>query len=100
MRFARIEVRTGELWLPEVGVSELFFRVFSTKILAKWGMPLANRELRLAAAVAVFLTHPGSRIKSQRAGKNPRAKAVVLEEKRVRFSARFLYFLSVYARLT
>ena len=92
MRFARIEVRTGELWLPEVGVLELFFRVFSTKILAKWGMPLANRELRLAAAVAVFLTHPGSQIKSQWAGKNPRAKAVV------RFSARFLYFLSVFAR--
>ncbi len=57
-----------------------------------------NRELRLAAGVAVFLTHPGLWIKSQRVGRNPCAKAVVREEKRVRFSARFPYFLSVFAR--
>uniref|UniRef100_A0A2N9GNN3 Uncharacterized protein n=1 Tax=Fagus sylvatica TaxID=28930 RepID=A0A2N9GNN3_FAGSY len=61
-------------------------------------MPPANRELRLIAGVAVFLMHLGSQINSQRAGKSPRAKAVVREEKHVRFSGRFPYFLSVFAR--
>jgi hypothetical protein len=75
-----------------------FFRVFPAKIPAKRGKPPANRELCLAAGVAFFLTHPGSRIKSQRARRNPRAKAVVREEKCVRFSARFPYFLFVFAR--
>ena len=79
-------------------MSELFFRIFPTKILAKRGKPLANRELRLEAGVAVFLMHLGSRIKSQRARKNLRAKAVVREEKRVRFLACFPYFLSMFAR--
>jgi hypothetical protein len=65
IRFARIRVWTEELWLPEVGVSKLFFRVFPTKIPAKRGMLPANRELRLVAGVAVFLMHPGSWIKSQ-----------------------------------
>ena len=55
----------GELWFPEVGVSELFFHVFPAKIPAKRGKPSANRELRLAAGVAIFLTHPGSRINLQ-----------------------------------
>ena len=73
-------------------MSELFFHVFPAKIPAKRGMPPANRELRLVAGVAVFLTLPGLRIKSQQVGRNPRAKAVVWEEKRVRFSARFPYF--------
>jgi hypothetical protein len=68
------------------------------KIPAKQGKLQANRELRLVAGVAVFLTHPGSRINSQRAGRNSRAKAVVREEKRVRFSTRFPYFLSVFTR--
>jgi hypothetical protein len=79
-------------------VSELFFRVFPAKIPAKRGKPPVNRELRLVAGVAVFLTHPGSRIKSQQAGKNPCAKAVVREEKRVRFSTRLPYFWSVFTR--
>ena len=74
-----------------------FFCVFPAKIPAKWGMPPANRKLSLAAGVAVFLTHLDSWIKSQLARKNPRLKAVVREEKRVRFSARFPYFLSVFA---
>ena len=73
---------------------ELFFHVFPAKILAKWGKPPANRELSLETGVAIFLKHLGSRIKSQRAERNPQAKAVVREEKRVRFSARFSYFLS------
>jgi hypothetical protein len=79
-------------------VSELFFRVFPVKIPAKRGKLPANRELCLAARVAVFLTQPGSQINSQRAGRNPRAKAIVREEKRIRFSARFPYFLFVFAR--
>jgi hypothetical protein len=58
-----------------------------------------NQELRLEAEVAIFLTYLGSQIKSQRARRNPRAKAVVREEKRVRFSAHFSHFLSVFARI-
>jgi hypothetical protein len=79
-------------------VSELFFHVFPVKIPAKQGKLPANRELRLVAGVAFFLTHPGSRINSQRAGRNSHAKAVVREEKHVRFSAHFPYFLSVFTR--
>jgi hypothetical protein len=59
-------------------------------------MPPANRELHVVAGVAIFLMHPGSGINSQRAGKTLRAKAVVREEKRVKFSARFPYFLFVF----
>jgi hypothetical protein len=76
-----------------------FFRVFLAKIPAKRGKPPANRELHTIAGVSIFLTHPGSRINSWRAGKTQRAKAVVREEKHVRFSARFSYFLSVFARM-
>jgi hypothetical protein len=97
IRFAQIGVQMEKLWLLEVGVPKLFFRVFPTKISAKRGKLPANRELSLVAGVAVFLMHPGSRIKSQRVGRNPRAKVVVQEEMRVRFSARFPYFLSVFA---
>jgi hypothetical protein len=79
-------------------VSELFFRIFPVKILAKWGMPPANRELRLVAGVAIFQTHMGSRINLQRAGRNLRPKAVFREEKHAGFSTRFPYFLSVFAR--
>jgi hypothetical protein len=78
-------------------VSELFFRIFPVKIPAKRGKLPANRELRLAAGVAVFLTHLGSQINLYQAGRNPRSKAVVREEKRIKFSARFPYFLSVFA---
>uniref|UniRef100_A0A2N9J966 Uncharacterized protein n=1 Tax=Fagus sylvatica TaxID=28930 RepID=A0A2N9J966_FAGSY len=72
----------GKVMALEVGSSELFFRVFPVKIPAKRGKSPANRELRLVAGVAVFLMHLGSRIKLQRAGRNPCAKAVVREEKR------------------
>ena len=78
INFAQIGVRTEKLWLPEVGVSELFFRVFPVKISAKRGKLPANRELRLVAGVAVFLTHPGSRINSQRAGRNSRKYRLLL----------------------
>ena len=82
----------GKVMAPGSWVSELFFCVFPVKIPAKPGKLPVNRELRLVAGVAVFPTHPGSWINSQRAGRNSRAKAVVREEKRVRFSARFPYF--------
>ena len=97
LRFAWIRVWTKELWLLEVRVSKLFFRVFPATIPAKRGKLPVNWELHPVAGVAVFLMHPGSWIKSQLARKNPRLKAVVREEKRVRFSARFPYFLSVFA---
>jgi hypothetical protein len=77
IKFSQIEVRTGKLWCPKVWVSELFFRVFPVKIPAKRGKLPANREFLLVAGVAVFLTHLGSRVNSQRAGRNSRAKAVV-----------------------
>jgi hypothetical protein len=64
IKVARIGVRTEKLWLPEVGSSELFFRIFPVKILVKRGKPLANRELHVVAGVAIFLTHPGSWINS------------------------------------
>jgi hypothetical protein len=80
-------------------VSELFFRVFPAKIPAKQGKPPANQQLHAIAGVAIFLTQPGLWINSQRAGETLRAKAVVREEKRVRFSAHFSYFLFVFARM-
>ena len=98
INFAWIGVWTKKLWLPEVGASELFFRIFSAKIPAKWGTPPTNRELHLVAGVATFLMHPGSWINLQRAGKTLRMKAVVREEKRAGFPTRFPYFLSVFAR--
>jgi hypothetical protein len=64
IKFVQIGVRTEKLWLPEVGVSELFFRIFPVKIPAKRGKPPANRELHVVAGVAIFPTHPGSRINS------------------------------------
>ena len=97
--FAWIGVWTRELWLPKVRVLELFFRVFPAKIPAKRGKPLANQELHAVAGVVIFLTHPGLRINSLWVEKTLCASAVVREEKRVRFSARFAYFLSVFVRM-
>ena len=78
---------------------ELFFRVFLAKIPAKRGKPPVNQELHVVAGVAIFPMQLGSRINSQRVGKTLRAKAVVQEEKHVRFAARFSYFLCVFARM-
>jgi hypothetical protein len=64
VKFAQIEVQTKKLWLPEVGVSKLFFYVFPVKIPVKRGKPPANRELQVVARVVIFPTHPGLRIKS------------------------------------
>jgi hypothetical protein len=63
-KFAQIGARTEKLWLPEVGAPELFFYVFSTKILAKREMLPANRELYVVAEVAVFLKVSDLRINS------------------------------------
>uniref|UniRef100_A0A2N9EK59 Uncharacterized protein n=1 Tax=Fagus sylvatica TaxID=28930 RepID=A0A2N9EK59_FAGSY len=77
IKFARIGVRTRELWLPEVGVSELFSCTFPVKIPIKRGMLSANREFHVVAGVVIFPTHPGSRINLLRAGKTLRAKAAL-----------------------
>uniref|UniRef100_A0A2N9HSR7 Uncharacterized protein n=1 Tax=Fagus sylvatica TaxID=28930 RepID=A0A2N9HSR7_FAGSY len=63
---------------------------------AKRGKLPANRELRLVAGVAVFLTHPGSWINSQRARRNSREGGCPGRKTRQIFSAFFL-FLSVFA---
>jgi hypothetical protein len=49
-----------ELWLPEVGVSELFSCTLSVKIPIKRGMLSANREFHDVAGVVILPTHPGS----------------------------------------
>uniref|UniRef100_A0A2N9IH85 Uncharacterized protein n=1 Tax=Fagus sylvatica TaxID=28930 RepID=A0A2N9IH85_FAGSY len=89
IKFARIGVRTRELWLPEVGVSELFSCTLPMKIPVKRGMLSANREFHDVAGVIIFPTHPGSRINLLRAGKTLRAKAAVREKKCVLLPARF-----------
>uniref|UniRef100_A0A2N9HXW2 Uncharacterized protein n=1 Tax=Fagus sylvatica TaxID=28930 RepID=A0A2N9HXW2_FAGSY len=89
VKFARIGVRTRELWLPEVGVSELFSCTLPVKIPVKRGMLSANREFHDVAGVIIFPTHPGSRINLLRAGKTLRAKAAVREKKCVLLPARF-----------
>jgi hypothetical protein len=89
VKFARIGVRTRELWLPEVGVSELFSCTLPVKIPVKRGMLSANREFHDVAGVIIFPTHPGSRINLLRAGKTLRAKAAIREKKCVLLPARF-----------
>ena len=78
-----------ELWLLEVGVSELFLCAFPMKIPVKRGMLSANREFHVVAGVIIFPTHPGSWINLLRAGKTLRAKAVVREEKCILLPTRF-----------
>ena len=64
IKFAQIGARTEKLWLPEVEAPELFFYVFSAKILAKREMLPATRELYIVAEVVVFLKVPDLRINS------------------------------------
>ena len=78
-----------ELWLPEVGVSELFLCTFSMKIPVKREMLLANREFHVVAGVVTFPTHPGSKIKLLRVGKTLRAKAAARKKKCIFLLARF-----------
>ena len=78
-----------ELWLPEVGVPELFSCVFPTKIPVKWGMFSANREFHVVAGVIIFPMHPGSWINLLRVEKTLRTKAAVREEKRILLPTRF-----------
>ena len=89
INFTRIGVRKRELWLLEVGVSELFLCTFPMKIPVKRGMLSANREFHVVAGVVIFPTHSGSRINLLRAGKTLRTKAAVREEKRVLLLTRF-----------
>jgi hypothetical protein len=92
IKFTQIGARTEKLWLPEVGVSEQFFCIFPAKIPTKPEMLPANRELYVAAEVALFLKVPDLRINSQRVGKTLCAKTVSRVEKRVGFPAQFSYF--------
>ena len=78
-----------ELWLSEVGVSELFLCTFPMKIPVKREMLLANREFHVVAGVVTFPTHLGSKINLLQVGKTLRAKAAVREEKRVLLPALF-----------
>jgi hypothetical protein len=78
-----------ELWLPEVGVSELFLCTFPMKIPVKREMLLANREFHVVAGVVTFPTHPGSKINLLRVGKTLRAKAAARKKKRIFLLARF-----------
>uniref|UniRef100_A0A2N9FJM3 Uncharacterized protein n=1 Tax=Fagus sylvatica TaxID=28930 RepID=A0A2N9FJM3_FAGSY len=90
IKFARIGVRTRELWLPEVGVSELFSCTLPMRrFRSNGGCYSANREFHDVAGVIIFPTHPGSRINLLRAGKTLRAKAAVREKKCVLLPARF-----------
>uniref|UniRef100_A0A2N9GWD6 Aminotransferase-like plant mobile domain-containing protein n=1 Tax=Fagus sylvatica TaxID=28930 RepID=A0A2N9GWD6_FAGSY len=90
IKFARIGVRTRELWLPEVGVSELFSCTLPMRrFRSNGGCLSANREFHDVAGVIIFPTHPGSRINLLRAGKTLRAKAAVREKKCVLLPARF-----------
>uniref|UniRef100_A0A2N9J1I5 Uncharacterized protein n=1 Tax=Fagus sylvatica TaxID=28930 RepID=A0A2N9J1I5_FAGSY len=80
IKFARIGVRTRELWLPEVGVSELFSCTLPMRrFRSNGGCYSANREFHDVAGVIIFPTHPGSRINLLRAGKTLRAKAAFSE---------------------
>ena len=89
INFTRIGVQMRALWLPEVGVSELFLCTFPMKIPVKREVLLANREFHVVAGVDTFPTHPGSWINLSRVGKTLCAKAAVREEKRVLLPARF-----------
>ena len=99
INFAWIGVRTRELWLPEVGVSELFLCTLPMKIPVKREMLLANREFHVVAGVVTFPTHPSSKINLLRVGKTLRAKAAVREKKRILLPAHsFSNLVSVRAR--
>ena len=88
-----------ELWLPEVGVPELFSCVFPAKIPVKRGIPPGNRELHVIAGVVIFPTYPGLRVNLQRVGKTLRAKTAVRKKNASNLRLIFPCFLSVFARV-
>jgi hypothetical protein len=92
-KFCMNRSSNGKVMAPgSRGVRAIFFAFFRRRFRPNGGKLPANRELRLVSGVPVFLMHPSLRIKSQRAGRNLRAKAVIREKKRVRFSTCFSYF--------
>ena len=92
IKFVQIRAWSEKLWLLEARVSEQFFCVFSTKILAKPEMLPANRELHIIAEVALFIKVSNLWINSQWVGKTLCAKMVPREKKCIRFPTRFSYF--------
>ena len=78
-----------ELWLPEVGVSELFLCTFPMKIPVKREMLLVNREFHVVDGVVTFPTRPGSKINLLRVRKTLRAKAAARKKKRIFLLGRF-----------
>ena len=78
-----------ELWLPEVGVWELFLCTFPMKIPVKREMLLVNREFHVVAGVITFPRHPGSKINLLQVGNTLRAKAAAQKEKHILLLARF-----------
>ena len=79
------------------GVQAVFSR-FSGEDSSQTGEATGEPRVESCCWSCILLTHLGSWIKLQRVGRNPRVKAVVWEEKRVKFSARFPYFLSTFTR--
>jgi hypothetical protein len=88
IKFARIGVRTRELWLPEVRVSELFLCTLPMQIPVKRGMLSANREFHVVSGVIIFPTHPGLADQLV-ASRKDSAREGVREKKCVLLPARF-----------
>ena len=99
INFTWIGVQTRELWLPEVGVPELFLCVFPAKILVKRGIPSANRELHVVTGVVIFPTYLGSRVNLQRVGKTLRVKVAIWKKNALNLWPIFPRFLSMFARV-
>ena len=88
IKFAWIGVRTENLWLLEVGSSELFFAFFRRRF-----RPNEGCYRRTESCVSQLELQSFSRFQACGSTiRNLRTKAVVREEKRVRFSTCFPYF--------
>uniref|UniRef100_A0A2N9I677 Uncharacterized protein n=1 Tax=Fagus sylvatica TaxID=28930 RepID=A0A2N9I677_FAGSY len=71
IKFARIGVRTRELWLPEVGVSELFLCTFPMQISGEFQVPRRSRSHYLSNAPGLADQLVASRKDSAREGGCP-----------------------------